>query len=272
VPAIATTVTAYDDDTTELSYTCACGHCATVKLAQYTQGKLVWKVDWPMRWTYEGVTFEPSGVDHSSPGSSYVVGGRIVTQIFGGVTPIGPMYAFVGMPGHDEDEQLKGRRPDSGAGAAHHGGATAALALHAQAAVTDSDPIVLAHARALLTSAPGGACAYIDADLRDTDNVLRQAAETLDFSKPVAVMVLCTMQYIPDTDDPHAIIARLMNAVPAGSFLAMSDTTRDIDTPAMTTGAHDTTPSSGPPSSRRARAPNTLASSTACPLSDPAWC
>jgi hypothetical protein len=101
----------------------------------------------------------------------------------------------------------------------------------------DNDPIVLAHARALLASSPEGACDYIDADLRDTGTVLRQAAETLDFGKPVAVMVLCTMQYVPDADDPHAIIARLMDAVPSGSFLAMSDTTRDIDTQAMTTGA-----------------------------------
>ena len=101
----------------------------------------------------------------------------------------------------------------------------------------DNDPIVLAHARALLTSAPEGACAYIDADLRDTGQVLGRAAETLDFGKPVAVMVLCTMQYVPDADDPHAIIARLMSAVPSGSYLAMSDTTRDIDTETMTTGA-----------------------------------
>ena len=101
----------------------------------------------------------------------------------------------------------------------------------------DNDPIVLAHARALLTSTSEGACAYIDADLRDTGTVLQQAAETLDFGKPVAVMVLCTMQYVPDADDPHAIIARLMNAVPSGSFLTMSDTTRDIDTETMTTGA-----------------------------------
>jgi hypothetical protein len=101
----------------------------------------------------------------------------------------------------------------------------------------DNDPIVLAHARALLASSPKGECDYIDADLRDTGNVLRRAAQTLDFGQPVAVMVLCTMQYVPDADDPHGIIARLMDAVPSGSFLTMSDTTRDIDTQAMTTGA-----------------------------------
>ena len=106
-----TTVTAYDDETTELSYVCACGHSATVKLSQYAHGKLVWKVDWPMRWTYEGVSFEPSGVDHSSPGSSFVVGGRIVREIFGGVQPIGPMYAFVGMAGMTKMSSSKGSVP-----------------------------------------------------------------------------------------------------------------------------------------------------------------
>lgn len=106
-----TTVTAYDDETTELTYTCACGHSATVKLSQHAHGKLVWKVDWPMRWTYEGVMFEPSGVDHSSPGSSYVVGGRIVEEIFGGVQPIGPMYAFVGMQGMTKMSSSRGAVP-----------------------------------------------------------------------------------------------------------------------------------------------------------------
>jgi lysyl-tRNA synthetase class 1 len=106
-----TTITAYDDDTTALSYTCACGHAATVKLSEYTHGKLVWKVDWPMRWAYEGVAFEPSGVDHSSPGSSYVVGGRLVGDVFGGVQPIGPMYAFVGMQGMAKMSSSKGGVP-----------------------------------------------------------------------------------------------------------------------------------------------------------------
>jgi lysyl-tRNA synthetase, class I len=79
-----TTVTSYDDESTELDYTCVCGHAETVKLAEHTSGKLVWKVDWPMRWAYEGVVFEPSGVDHQSPGSSFVVGGRVVKDVFGG--------------------------------------------------------------------------------------------------------------------------------------------------------------------------------------------
>ncbi|MEE1931494.1 lysine--tRNA ligase [Streptomyces sp. TRM 70351] len=106
-----TTVTAYDDATTELAYTCACGHGETVLLREHDRGKLVWKVDWPMRWAYEGVTFEPSGVDHSSPGSSFVVGGQIVREVFGGRQPIGPMYAFVGISGMAKMSSSRGGVP-----------------------------------------------------------------------------------------------------------------------------------------------------------------
>lgn len=105
-----TTVTSYDDDTTELAYTCRCGHAETVALSEFNRGKLVWKVDWPMRWAYEGVIFEPSGVDHSSPGSSFQVGGQIVT-IFDGEQPIGPMYAFVGISGMAKMSSSKGGVP-----------------------------------------------------------------------------------------------------------------------------------------------------------------
>ncbi|AYN40042.1 lysine--tRNA ligase [Streptomyces dangxiongensis] len=106
-----TTVTSYDDDSTELSYTCTvCGFSETVRLSEFDRGKLVWKVDWPMRWAYEGVVFEPSGVDHSSPGSSFQVGGQIV-GIFGGKQPIGPMYAFVGISGMAKMSSSRGGVP-----------------------------------------------------------------------------------------------------------------------------------------------------------------
>ncbi|MER5885668.1 lysine--tRNA ligase [Streptomyces sp. NPDC001941] len=109
-----TTVTAYDDDSTELTYVCAeCSFTETVKLSEFNRGKLVWKVDWPMRWAYEGVVFEPSGVDHSSPGSSFQVGGQIV-GIFGGEQPIGPMYAFVGISGMAKMSSSKGGVPTPG--------------------------------------------------------------------------------------------------------------------------------------------------------------
>ncbi|MEU0052975.1 lysine--tRNA ligase [Streptomyces sp. NPDC006184] len=106
-----TTVTSYDDDSTELAYTCTvCGFSETVRLSEFDRGKLVWKVDWPMRWAYEGVVFEPSGVDHSSPGSSFQVGGQIV-GIFGGEQPIGPMYAFVGISGMAKMSSSRGGVP-----------------------------------------------------------------------------------------------------------------------------------------------------------------
>ncbi|MGP8300875.1 lysine--tRNA ligase [Streptomyces inhibens] len=110
-----TTVTSYDDESTELVYTCtACGFGETVRLSEFNRGKLVWKVDWPMRWAYEGVIFEPSGVDHSSPGSSFVVGGQIVREIFDGTQPIGPMYAFVGISGMAKMSSSKGGVPTPG--------------------------------------------------------------------------------------------------------------------------------------------------------------
>ncbi|MHB1526462.1 MAG: lysine--tRNA ligase [Candidatus Dormibacteria bacterium] len=106
-----TTVTAYDDETTAIAYTCMCGHAETVKLSEHSCGKLVWKVDWPMRWAYEGVLFEPSGVDHQSPGSSYVVGTQLVRDVFGAEPPIGPMYAFVGSAGMSKMSSSKGGVP-----------------------------------------------------------------------------------------------------------------------------------------------------------------
>ncbi len=106
-----TMIVAYDDATTEMTFTCGCGSSETVLLREFTRGKLVWKVDWPMRWAFEGVDFEPSGVDHSSPGSSYEVGGLLVSEIFGGHQPIGPMYAFVGISGQAKMSSSKGGVP-----------------------------------------------------------------------------------------------------------------------------------------------------------------
>jgi hypothetical protein len=92
----------------------------------------------------------------------------------------------------------------------------------------DNDPIVLSHANALLKSAPGGACQYIQADLRDPRKILDEAAKTLDFGQPVAVMILMTLQYVPDADDPHQIVRTLVDAVPSGSYLAISDVAMDL--------------------------------------------
>jgi S-adenosyl methyltransferase len=106
----------------------------------------------------------------------------------------------------------------------------------ARVVYVDNDPIVLTHARALLTSASEGATAYVQADIRDTAEVLASAAETLDLSQPVAVMALMILQYVPDEDDPWGIVAGLVDALAAGSYLTISDTVRDIDTERVTEG------------------------------------
>ena len=92
----------------------------------------------------------------------------------------------------------------------------------------DNDPLVLAHARALLTSTPQGATAYLDADLRDTRKILEQAAGILDFGQPVAIMLIAILHYIPDLDEARDIVARLLAAVPAGSFLVVSHAGSDL--------------------------------------------
>ena len=92
----------------------------------------------------------------------------------------------------------------------------------------DYDPVVLAHARALLTSDGPGVTEYIDADLRDTDAILSQARELLDFGRPVAVTLVAVLHAVPDADDPYAIVARIMDAVSSGSYLAVSHVGSDL--------------------------------------------
>ncbi len=103
----------------------------------------------------------------------------------------------------------------------------------------DNDPIVLAHARALLTSSPEGATAYLDADLRDTDSLLAEAAGTLDFDQPIALMLLGVLHCIPDEDEPHAIVARLLAALPPGSYLAVAHPASDIAAEQMARSSRD---------------------------------
>jgi len=92
----------------------------------------------------------------------------------------------------------------------------------------DSDPLVLTHARALLTPAPEGRTAYIDADLRDIDAILGASGGVLDFSCPVAIMLIGVLHCIPDEDDPYGIVARLMAAVPPGSHLVLGHPASDV--------------------------------------------
>jgi hypothetical protein len=92
----------------------------------------------------------------------------------------------------------------------------------------DNDPVVLAHARALLSSDPAGVTDYVDADLRDTQGILRSAARTLDFSRPVAITLMAILHLIPDEADPYGIVATLVAAVPPGSYLALSHPAADV--------------------------------------------
>ncbi|MGH4020951.1 MAG: SAM-dependent methyltransferase [Pseudonocardiaceae bacterium] len=92
----------------------------------------------------------------------------------------------------------------------------------------DNDPLVLVHARALLTSTPQGVTDYIHADLHDPDTILREAARTLDFTQPIALMLLSIINHIMDTDDAHSIVDRLLDALPSGSYLVLSHPTAEV--------------------------------------------
>jgi hypothetical protein len=93
----------------------------------------------------------------------------------------------------------------------------------------DNDPLVLVHARALLKSNPAGAASYVEADVRDTEEILSEAAETLDFSQPVALMMLGILGQIPDSAEPGSVLARLLDPLPIGSYLVLSDGTDTND-------------------------------------------
>jgi SAM-dependent methyltransferase len=101
----------------------------------------------------------------------------------------------------------------------------------------DYDPVVLQHARALLTGNGRGAVDYIDADLRDPDMILGEAAQTLDFSRPVAILLFAVMHLIADADDPYGIAGRLKAAMAPGSYLALSQVASDIEPERMATAA-----------------------------------
>ncbi|WP_019887553.1 SAM-dependent methyltransferase [Streptomyces purpureus] len=94
----------------------------------------------------------------------------------------------------------------------------------------DNDPLVLAHARALLVGTPEGSTDYLDADLRDVDTILERAARTLDLSRPVVLMLLGVVIFVEDDEESYDIVRRLMDALPSGSHLVLSHT---ITSPAM---------------------------------------
>jgi S-adenosyl methyltransferase len=106
----------------------------------------------------------------------------------------------------------------------------------------DNDPLVLVHARALLTSAPQGVCDYLDADLCDTAAIVAEAKKTLDFTQPVAVLMLAVLQFIPDSNNPAGIVAALARELAPGSYLAISHLTTDFAPAAVmaAVGAYNT--------------------------------
>jgi S-adenosyl methyltransferase len=104
-----------------------------------------------------------------------------------------------------------------------------AVAADSRVVYVDNDPIVLAHARALLVSGPSGATDYLDADLRDTDRILDYARERLDFTRPVGVMLVAVLHLVGPEDDPYGIVRQLIDAVPPGSYLLLSHVASDIE-------------------------------------------
>jgi hypothetical protein len=103
------------------------------------------------------------------------------------------------------------------------------LAPEARIVYVDNDPMVLAHARALLSSSPEGATAYIDATVTDPDRILAAAAETLDLSRPTALILSNILGHVADHDQARSIVSHLMDALPAGSYLSVNDGSRGID-------------------------------------------
>lgn len=91
----------------------------------------------------------------------------------------------------------------------------------------DNDPMVLLHAQTLLTSTKQGKTDYVDADIREPQKIISQAAGTLDFSQPVAVMFLSVLHFVPDEDDPHRMVKAIVDAVPSGSYLVMTHVSTD---------------------------------------------
>jgi hypothetical protein len=117
----------------------------------------------------------------------------------------------------------------------------------------DKDPMVAAHARALLTSDTGEETCCLDADLLDVGELLDQARQKLDFGQPIAVMMLMLLHMIPDSEQPHELVSQLMAAVPSGSYLVISHPASDIRAQSMADMAELLT-QTGPPMAARSHA------------------
>lgn len=111
------------------------------------------------------------------------------------------------------------------------------VAPEAKIVYVDNDPVVLAHARALLLSTPEGATTYLDADLYDSATILRRAAETLDFERPIALILMNILGHVADWEQAKSIVKTLVEALPSGSYLLVSDGTNVIDPEALNEAA-----------------------------------
>jgi S-adenosyl methyltransferase len=111
-----------------------------------------------------------------------------------------------------------------------------AIAPDSRIVYVDNDPLVLVHARALLTSTGQGSCDYVDADLRDTSAIMAEAVRTLDFTRPVAILLLSVLHFISDADDPAGIITALARQLAPGSFVVISHLTIDFAPGPVTAG------------------------------------
>jgi hypothetical protein len=134
--------------------------------------------------------------------------GRVVRHLAGEAGIRQFLDIGTGLPTHDNTHEVAQR-----------------VAPECRIVYVDNDPLVLAHARALLNSAPEGACDYIDADVRDPGVILGQAARTLDFSRPVGLMLMGILGLIPDDDEARSVVRHLLDALPPGSYLALNDGT-----------------------------------------------
>jgi hypothetical protein len=129
-----------------------------------------------------------------------------------------------------------------------------AIAPESRIVYADNNPMVLAHARTLLTSTPEGVTAYLDADARDTGTILGAAADTLDLGRPVAIMLLGVLNFIGDDDEALGIVRRLVAAVPSGSYLAVAHPTTEIRPEESAAAARQWNETATPPITLRSKA------------------
>jgi hypothetical protein len=130
-----------------------------------------------------------------------------------------------------------------------------AAAAESRIVYVDNDPLVLTHARALLTSSPEGATAYLEADLRDPDRILAdpELHSTLDLTKPVGLMLVAVLHFLTDADDPYEVVARLVSAIPSGSHVVISHVTNDFMPPETTAALKDVATTARIPGQFRSR-------------------